>query len=103
MIAWLRLGIIKGFVALRNTSSFADKPCCCFISLSMSPRQALDLAQRHGEMTAHLGGFIYGAILAIVLLLTRQVNMRGTDMISVLLGRHAWKLLGTPAENADAS
>ncbi len=45
---------------------------------------------------AHLGGFIAGAVLALILLLTRVLNAAGSDLISMLLGRHAWKLIGRP-------
>lgn len=46
---------------------------------------------------AHLGGFIAGIVFGLVLLFTRQVNARGGDIISVLLGRRAWALVGKPA------
>lgn len=45
---------------------------------------------------AHLGGFIAGMAVAIVLLVTRLVNARGGDLFSVVLGRHAWALIGRP-------
>lgn len=47
---------------------------------------------------AHIGGFVVGASVAIVLLLTRQFNTRGGDILSVLLGKHAWPLLGKPSK-----
>lgn len=45
---------------------------------------------------AHLGGFIVGIAIALLLLLSRLVHAYGGDLISVLLGRHAWKLIGKP-------
>jgi membrane associated rhomboid family serine protease len=45
---------------------------------------------------AHLGGFLAGAGLAILLLLTRLVNSRGGDILSVVLGKYAWPLIGRP-------
>jgi membrane associated rhomboid family serine protease len=45
---------------------------------------------------AHLGGFVTGVVLALLILLTRQVNSRGSDVLSVALGRHAWPLVGRP-------
>jgi membrane associated rhomboid family serine protease len=45
---------------------------------------------------AHLGGFLAGAGIALLLLFTRLVNARGGDLASATLGRHAWKLLGKP-------
>ena len=45
---------------------------------------------------AHLGGFLAGAAIALTLMLSRLVNARAGDLVSVVLGRHAWKLLGKP-------
>jgi membrane associated rhomboid family serine protease len=45
---------------------------------------------------AHVGGFVTGAALALVLLITRQADARRGDLLSVALGRHAWALLGRP-------
>jgi len=45
---------------------------------------------------AHLGGFLAGAGIAIILMVSRLVNARGGDLVSVVLGRHSWKLLGKP-------
>ena len=45
---------------------------------------------------AHLGGFIVGAVIALILLLARLLNARGGDIMSVILGRYAWALIGRP-------
>jgi membrane associated rhomboid family serine protease/pSer/pThr/pTyr-binding forkhead associated (FHA) protein len=45
---------------------------------------------------AHLGGFFAGIAVALLLLMARQVNARGGDLISVTLGKHAWALVGRP-------
>ena len=45
---------------------------------------------------AHLGGFMSGVLIAVVLLVTRLVDARRSDVLSVALGRHAWGLLGRP-------
>ncbi len=47
---------------------------------------------------AHLGGFIGGVTFATALLLTRTVDARGGDLISVVLGKHAWPLIGRPGQ-----
>jgi membrane associated rhomboid family serine protease len=47
---------------------------------------------------AHLGGFIAGMTLALSLLFARQINANGGDLVSVLLGRRAWALIGKPAD-----
>jgi len=46
---------------------------------------------------AHVGGFAGGILIAVAMLLTRQIDARGGDAISLLFGSRAWKLLGTPA------
>lgn len=51
---------------------------------------------------AHLGGFIVGAMIGILLLLTRMVNTRGGDILSGLFGRHAWALVGKPGAHQRA-
>ncbi len=48
---------------------------------------------------AHLGGFIAGGVLALILLLCRLLNAGRGDLISAVLGRHAWKLIGRPSES----
>ncbi|HNO77514.1 MAG TPA: rhomboid family intramembrane serine protease [Phycisphaerae bacterium] len=50
---------------------------------------------------AHLGGFIVGIAVGVILLLARLVNARGGDLISVILGRRAWALLGRPGYAGD--
>lgn len=48
---------------------------------------------------AHLGGFIAGMVLAFALLLSRMFYAGGTDLLSVLLGKHVWVLTGRPSEH----
>lgn len=50
---------------------------------------------------AHLGGFLTGMGFALILLLCRLINARGSDLISTVLGRHAWPILGSPASWAN--
>lgn len=50
---------------------------------------------------AHMGGFLTGVVLALAVLLSRQFNCRGADLLSVVLGRHAWPLLGKPSRWGD--
>ena len=57
----------------------------------------------HGSQTgdgvahwAHLGGFLSGFAIAVGLLVTRQVNAHGSDLLSMMLGPTAWKILGRP-------
>ena len=46
---------------------------------------------------AHLGGFLAGVLVALFLLITRRINARGGDLLSVMLGRRAWALIGRPS------
>ncbi len=50
---------------------------------------------------AHLGGFLFGAVIGLLLLITRLVNAHGGDLLNVMLGRHAWPLVGRPSQRAD--
>ena len=45
---------------------------------------------------AHIGGFMAGMALAVIILFSRMFNCRGNDMLSVMLGKSAWPLLGKP-------
>ncbi len=47
---------------------------------------------------AHLGGFIAGMAIALTLLMGRQIDAHGADLLSVLLGRRAWALVGKPGQ-----
>lgn len=49
---------------------------------------------------AHLGGFIAGVTIALALLIGRVVDAGGGDVLSVVLGKSAWALIGSPAERA---
>ena len=49
---------------------------------------------------AHLGGFGLGMVLALLLMVTRLVDARGGDLLSILLGRHAWAIVGRPNRSA---
>ncbi len=51
---------------------------------------------------AHLGGFMTGIAVGLLLLFTRVVNCRGGDIVSALLGKHAWSLIGKPDLNRKA-
>lgn len=44
---------------------------------------------------AHIGGLVWGFIIAYGLLAGR-IAYSGGDMVSLVLGRHAWRIIGTP-------
>lgn len=45
---------------------------------------------------AHVGGFMFGVVIALCMLLGRVLDAGGGDLISVVLGRRAWNLIGRP-------
>lgn len=99
MAAWIRLGMLTGwqcFYRLFRMSGF------WLLVLWIGWQDALPMALGSKDSVAHwahLGGFLAGAILALGLLLARQINARGTDMVSMILGRRAWTLLGKSASD----
>lgn len=52
---------------------------------------------------AHLGGFLAGFVLGLALLISRQVDAGGADILSAIFGRHAWRWIGSPSERATSS
>jgi len=46
---------------------------------------------------AHLGGFLSGVVLALVMLIARLAGARGTDLITLIFGKAAWGIVGRPA------
>ena len=50
---------------------------------------------------AHLGGFLAGMAIALILVITRGVNCRGGDLLTVVFGKYAWPLVGKPSQWAE--
>jgi membrane associated rhomboid family serine protease len=46
---------------------------------------------------AHLGGFIAGVTIALILLFSRLINARGGDILTALFKHRAWALIGHPS------
>jgi membrane associated rhomboid family serine protease len=46
---------------------------------------------------AHIGGFTTGMILGLTILFSRQFETNGGDLLSVMLGKNAWSLVGKPS------
>ena len=95
MAAWFRWGLIArlklsfGMFALPGivTVLFYIAFDVAFIAMGLESDTA---------HWAHLGGFLSGAAVAVVLLATRLVHT-GADVLSVTLGKYAWPLIGSPA------
>ncbi len=95
MAAWIRWGLIGGFsLSLKMWSVRGFWVVLFYIGFDA----AYTLLGVEDEVArwAHLGGFGVGMALALFLLVTRLVNTRGGDLLSALLGRHAWALVGRP-------
>lgn len=52
---------------------------------------------------AHMGGFLLGMGIALAILFSRQMNCGGADLLSVVLGKRAWGLIGRPARWVNAT
>lgn len=97
MVIWLRLGLFTGFRLLMKI--FAVRGFWVVLFYLAFDVLATVLGSKDGVAHwAHLGGFITGAAVALILLLARQIDARGSDLLSVTLGRHAWSLLGKPTQ-----
>ncbi len=95
MVAWLRWGLIRGF-RLSFTIFTVRGFWVVFFYIAFDVAfTALGIRDQTAHW-AHLGGFIAGVALGLVLLLTRLVNCRGGDILSAMLGRRAWALIGRP-------
>jgi membrane associated rhomboid family serine protease len=97
MVIWLRLGLFRGLMH----NIFAVRGFWVVLFYIAFDVAATLLGSKDGVAHwAHLGGFISGALIALLLLMTRQVDARGADLISVTMGRRAWALLGKPGNRA---
>jgi membrane associated rhomboid family serine protease len=94
-VIWLRLGLFTGFRLLFKIFSLRGYWVVLFYIAFDVLFTALRLKDNVAHW-AHLGGFIGGAVIAIGLLVSRQVNAHGGDLFSVILGRPAWALIGKP-------
>ena len=96
MVSWVRLGLLTGYSMLFKIYSLRGFwVVLLYIAFDVS---ATILKKQDGVAHwAHLGGFIVGVAFALILLCGRLVNARGGDLLSVLLGRHAWALIGKPS------
>jgi membrane associated rhomboid family serine protease len=95
MAAWLRLGLITGFrLSLKIWAVRGFWVVLFYIAFDVVYTAAK--IQDDTAHWAHLGGFIAGVGIALALLFGRVINGRGADLVSTLLGRHAWGLVGPP-------
>jgi membrane associated rhomboid family serine protease len=97
MVIWARLGLLTAFrLKMKIWALRGFWVVLFYIAFDV---MATVLGSKDGVAHwAHLGGFIGGAVLGLVLLLTHQIDAMGGDILSAMLGRRAWALLGKPGE-----
>ncbi len=96
MAAWIRLGLLGAFkLGLKMWSVRGFWVVLFYIAFDVFyTAMGIDDGTAHW---AHLGGFGVGAGIGLIFLLTRTINARGGDLISAMLGKHAWSLVGRPS------
>jgi membrane associated rhomboid family serine protease len=96
MSIWMRWGLIAGFKLSWKVWAVRGFWVVLFY-IAFDVRYTSLGVKDHVAHWAHLGGFITGIAIAIGLLLARLSDAHGGDMLSVVLGRHAWALIGRPS------
>jgi membrane associated rhomboid family serine protease len=95
MVIWMRWGLVAGFHL--SFKCFAVRGFWVVLFYIMFDIVAVSLTLDDGTAHwAHIGGLIWGFALALILLTARAVYS-GSDMLSLILGKYAWPLIGTPA------
>lgn len=92
MVSWWRLGLLFRFELRQWLFTWPGWVVVLFY-IAFDVFATLMNADDGVAHWAHLGGFIVGAALALVFLLTGLVDARGGDLISAVLGRHARLIL----------
>lgn len=93
MVIWLR-ALFIGFRLLYKC--FSVWGFCVVLFYIMFDIIALILTAKTGTAHwAHIGGLVLGFVIAFVLLAGRLVYSR-SDLLSLVLGRHAWPIIGNP-------
>ncbi|RKY04490.1 MAG: hypothetical protein DRP66_11655 [Planctomycetota bacterium] len=94
MAIWMRWGLLLGFRL--SFKCFAVRGFWVVLFYIMFDVIAVSLGQNTGTAHwAHIGGLIWGFIIAYGLLAGR-IAYSGSDVVSLVLGRHAWRIIGTP-------
>jgi membrane associated rhomboid family serine protease/predicted RNA-binding Zn-ribbon protein involved in translation (DUF1610 family) len=94
MVIWMRWGLLFGFHL--SFKCFAVRGFWVVLFYIMFDVIAVSLTVKSGTAHwAHIGGLLGGITLAFVLLAAR-IAYSGSDMLSLVLGRYAWMIIGTP-------
>jgi membrane associated rhomboid family serine protease/pSer/pThr/pTyr-binding forkhead associated (FHA) protein len=98
MAAWCRWGLIGGFHL--NMKLFAVRGFWVVLFyIAFDVIYTIFGLEDNVAHWAHLGGFLSGMGIGFILLVFRVVNARGGDLLSVLLGKRAWAIIGKPNHN----
>jgi membrane associated rhomboid family serine protease len=95
MAIWQRWGLITGFRL--SMKLFAVRGfwvvlfCIAFSVVAVLFEFSSGVAH-----WAHLGGFLAGVAVALALLGSRLISCKGGDLVTTVLGRWAWPLVGKP-------
>lgn len=98
MALWFRWGLLAGFRLSRKFFAVPGLVVVLFYIAFDVLYTILGLETGVAHW-AHLGGFIAGAVAAVALLAGRVVYSGG-DILSLVLGKLAWPLIGTPSSHA---
>ncbi|GMU22250.1 MAG: hypothetical protein AMXMBFR13_23380 [Phycisphaerae bacterium] len=101
MAFWFRLGFIGGFRLYMKLFAVRGFWVVLFY-IAFDVLYTVLKVEDNVAHWAHLGGVIGGALIGLLLLMTRLVNCRGGDLLSGLLGRRAWGLVGRPGDRGKA-
>jgi membrane associated rhomboid family serine protease len=94
MVIWMRWGLLMGFRL--SYKYFALRGFWVVLFYIMFDVIAVSLMMATGTAHwAHIGGLIWGIVFAFVLLAGRIAYSR-SDVLSLVLGRHAWPIIGNP-------
>ena len=91
MVGWIRFFVLFGLKMFTVPGFCVPLFYIAFDVISILTGMESDVAH-----WAHLGGFISGVVIALILLCTRLVNARGGDLLTAVLGRYAWAMIGKP-------
>jgi membrane associated rhomboid family serine protease len=95
MVAWYRWGLLAGLQLSTKTWAMRGFWVVLFYIAFDVLYTCLGLKDGVAHW-AHLGGFIAGVLIALMLMAARLVNARGGDLLTVVFGRFAWQIIGKP-------
>ena len=101
MAFWFRLGWITGLY-LKMFRMRGFWLLVLWIGFNDLLPMAMPRTRDNVAHWAHLGGFLSGMAVAVILLVSRLATARGADLLSFSVGKYAWPLLGKPNANLEA-